>query len=56
MSGPYSISGAMKDVIVSDEPYFFTGYLPYTILSYNEAYDLFDDLGEYFKEPYATAI
>ncbi len=56
MSGPYSISGAMTDVILSDEAYFFTGYLPYTLLSYNLAYDLFDDLGDYFKEPYATPI
>ena len=56
MSGPYSISGAMKEFILSDEIYFFPAYFPYTILSYNLAYDLFDDVEEIFKQPYADRI
>ncbi|NRA49206.1 MAG: T9SS type A sorting domain-containing protein, partial [Phaeodactylibacter sp.] len=56
MSGPYSISGAMRGAMLSDEPYFYQGYLAYTALSYNEAYGLFDEVEEYFKQPYATLI
>ncbi len=56
MSGPYSISGAMRDKILSDEPYFFAAYLPFTVLSYDLAYGLFDDIEEYFKQPYADMI
>ncbi|MFM9951036.1 MAG: T9SS type A sorting domain-containing protein [Saprospiraceae bacterium] len=56
MSGPYSISGAMRDKILSDDPYYFAAYLPYTVLSYNLAYGLFDDIEEYFKQPYADMI
>lgn len=56
MSGPYSISGAMRDKILSDEPYYFAAYLPYTVLSYDLAYDLFDNLEQYFKQPYAGMI
>lgn len=56
MSGPYSISGAMRAVMLSEEPYFYQGYLAYTALSYNEAYGLFDSVDAYFKAPYAAPI
>ncbi|MCI5082798.1 MAG: T9SS type A sorting domain-containing protein [Saprospiraceae bacterium] len=56
MSGPYSISGEMRDVILSETPYFFPAYAPYTVLSYDYVYDLFDDVDEVFKQPYATVI
>ncbi|NUO02683.1 MAG: T9SS type A sorting domain-containing protein [Saprospiraceae bacterium] len=56
MSGPYSISGAMRDKILSDEPYYFAAYLPFTVLSYDLAYGLFDDIEQYFKQPYADMI
>lgn len=56
MSGPYSISGAMRSALLSDEPYFYQGYLAYTALSYNEAYGLFDSVEAYFKPPYAEPI
>lgn len=56
MSGPYSISGAMRSVMLSEEPYYYQGYLAYTALSYNEAYGLFDQVEEYFKAPYAAQI
>ncbi|MCR9099389.1 MAG: T9SS type A sorting domain-containing protein [bacterium] len=56
MSGPYSISGAMRSALLSDEPYFYQGYLAYTALSYNEAYGLFESVEEYFKPPYAAPI
>jgi pimeloyl-ACP methyl ester carboxylesterase len=54
MSGPYSISGTMYDLILSDEPYGTVAYAPYTLMSYNEVYGLYDDIREYVKEPYAS--
>jgi len=56
MSGPYSISGAMRDKILSNDPYYFAAYLPYTVLSYDLAYGLFDEIEQYFKQPYADMI
>jgi hypothetical protein len=56
LSGPYSISGEMKRVILADEAYFFPAYLPNTALSYNEVYGLYESIDQFFKEPYASAI
>lgn len=56
MSGPYSISGEMVGVILQEEPYFYPSYLPYTALSYNEVYGLYDDIEDFFRQPYATAV
>jgi len=57
LSGPYSISGVMFDLILGDEPYNFAAYLPHTVLSYNYVYDLFDDVvEEVFKEAYRPSI
>ena len=56
MSGPYSISGVMRDVILSDEAYSFPAYLANTALGYDVVYDLFDDVEEYFTQPYAARI
>jgi hypothetical protein len=56
LSGPYSISGVMRDLILSDEEYFFPGYVPNTILSYQTVYELYDDLAVVFNEPYYSLI
>lgn len=57
LSGPYSISGAMRDLILSDSVYFYPGYLPNTALSYQTVYgNLYDQLDEVFREPYAGMI
>lgn len=57
LSGPYSISGVMFDLILGDEPYNFAAYLPHTVLSYNYVYDLYDDaISEVFKEAYRPSI
>jgi len=57
MSGPYSVSGIMTDLMLSEnDNYFFLGYAPYTLLSYDLEYDLFDSVDEIFKEPNATWI
>lgn len=57
MSGPYSISGVMRDLILSDEPYGTVAYLPNTVLGYQAAYgNIYNSLDEVFKEPYVTNI
>jgi len=57
MSGPYSISGVMNDFMFERQPYFFVGYLPYTFLSYQNAYgNLFNELEDLFKPEYAALI
>lgn len=56
MSGPYSMSGSMRDRVLDDEPYNFPSYIAYIFLGYNEAYDLYANINEVFKEPYATSI
>lgn len=57
MSGPYSISGVQAEVLTADEPYPTPGYLPYVVLSYQEAYgNIFNDINEVFIEPYASAL
>ncbi|MBK9335857.1 MAG: T9SS type A sorting domain-containing protein [Lewinellaceae bacterium] len=57
LSGPYSIGEVMRDLILKDTIYYYPGYLPNTILSYQTAYgNLFTQLSEVFREPYATKI
>ncbi|MBK8192735.1 MAG: T9SS type A sorting domain-containing protein [Lewinellaceae bacterium] len=57
LSGPYSIGEVMRDLILSDDIYYYPSYLPNTILSYQTGYGgLFDQMTDVFKEPYATAI
>jgi hypothetical protein len=46
----------MRDLILSDEEYFFPGYVPNTILSYQTVYELYDDLAVVFNEPYYSLI
>ncbi|MFN0216041.1 MAG: T9SS type A sorting domain-containing protein [Saprospiraceae bacterium] len=57
MSGPYSISGVMRDLILTDAVYFYPAYIPNTALSYQTVYgNLFNDVGEVFKPAYAAMI
>lgn len=56
MSGPYSISGAMRDLILDDSEYFSTAYIPNTMLSYNAVYDIYDTTEDFFKPEYAVKI
>lgn len=56
MSGPYSISGVMRDLIVGDATYFFPAYIPFTIISYDEVYNIFENLDDVFKPSYANLI
>jgi hypothetical protein len=56
LSGPYSISGVMRELMISEEPYNFLAYLPNTYLSYNEVYDFYDNTEQFFKPEYVDAI
>ncbi len=57
MSGPYSISGVMRDLILSDASYGEPAYIAYIMLGYQTVYgNLFNDVTEIFKEPYAASI
>ncbi|MCF8243644.1 MAG: T9SS type A sorting domain-containing protein [Saprospiraceae bacterium] len=50
LSGPYSISGVMRDLLFSDEPYSRPAYLINTLFSYQYVYgNLYTDLAEVVK-------
>jgi pimeloyl-ACP methyl ester carboxylesterase len=56
MSGPYDIDGAQTDVMLSEEPYSNPFYMPYTLLAYNDVYQIYDSPSDFFKEPWATTL
>lgn len=56
MSGPYSLSGVMRDLILSDQTYFVPAYIPNTVLGMNAVYHVFDSIPQFFKPGYATDI
>ena len=56
-SGPYSISGVMRDLILSEEVYYYPAYIPNTALSYQTVYgNLYNNLTDIFKPEYAGFI
>ncbi len=55
-SGPYDLSGVMVDVMLSGEEYGQPWYLPYTVLAYQDAYNLVDDLNDYLLPFYADTL
>jgi len=56
MSGPYDMSGVMRDRMIGDVPYGIPAYIAYVVLGYDQVYDLYSDLNEIFKTPYSTSI
>lgn len=57
MSGPYDISGVMRDLLFSEEEYGNPGYLIYTLVSYQEVYgDLYASVEDVIKEPYQDLV
>ncbi len=57
MSGPYSISKVMRDLILTDKVYYYPAYIPNTALSYQTVYgNLFSTMTDLFKQPYAALI
>lgn len=57
MSGPYDISGVMRDLILRDSVYPYTGFVPYALLGYQEVYgDIVESIPAVFKDPFAGFI
>lgn len=57
LSGPYSIGEVMRDYILSDEVYYYPGYIPNTLLSYQLVYgNLFNEIEDAFRQPYSALI
>ncbi len=54
MSGPYSISKVMKDVILADVDYDYPAFVCYAVMGYQEVYgNLYNDINDIFKSPYS---
>ncbi|HRI61683.1 MAG TPA: T9SS type A sorting domain-containing protein [Saprospiraceae bacterium] len=57
MSGPYSIGEVMRQLILTDETYYYPAYIPNTALSYQTVYgNIFNQLTDIFKPAYAGLI
>lgn len=56
LSGPYSLSGVMRNLILGEEEYGHPAYVPNTIMGYNEVYEIYDNLSDFFKQEYVTDI
>jgi Secretion system C-terminal sorting domain/Prolyl oligopeptidase family len=56
LSGPYSLSGVMRDLILGEAAYNYPAYVPNTVLGFNEVYNIYNDLGEFFKPEYVDDI
>lgn len=56
MAGPHDMSGTMANLLTTNQPYGSPYYLPYTLLSYNSVYRLYDSVSQVLLEPYATRL
>lgn len=56
MSGPYDLSGVMKDVMLSDSDYAVPGYLPFLVFSWNQRYHFYNSPSEFLQAPYDTLL
>lgn len=56
LSGPYSISDVMTEIVTDNNSVTLPGYLAYTYVSYNYVYQLYDDLSAVFVAPYLSPI
>ncbi len=56
MSGPYRLSGTIQEFANNEEEYSIPAYVPYIILGLNEAYQLYTDFSQVFREPYLGPI
>lgn len=56
MSGAYDMSGAMVDIMLSDEPYSVPFYLPYILLSLQDLYMPYDGPSDFLKAPWDTTL
>lgn len=53
MAGPYDLSGTTRRSLLQPASTSSPYYLPFVLNSYNRVYDLYDDLSEVFRAPYA---
>lgn len=57
LSGPYSLSTVMRELITGDKAYFFPAYLPNTALGFQEVYgDVYGQLSDIFKPEFIPDI
>ena len=56
LSGPYSISTSMLDILLSNQEYGNSGYLPHTLLGYNPIYKLYTNLNQVIKPAYLDIV
>ncbi len=57
LSGPYSISGVMRDLMFSESDYLFIGFIPYLVLGYQEVYgNIYEDLTDIFQPVFIQSI
>ncbi|MEM7572504.1 MAG: lipase family protein [Bacteroidota bacterium] len=56
LSGPYYISGTMRETILDTALTTIPGYLINTYVSYNNVYGLYTDISSIFVEPYLAPI
>lgn len=57
LSGPYSISGVMRNLILTDAVYYYPAYIPNTALSYQTVYgNIFTQPSDIFRPAYAGII
>lgn len=56
MAGPYDISGTMYQLMISTQAYADPAYLPYTLFSYNDAYQIYNPVSQALAAPYDTTL
>jgi hypothetical protein len=57
LSGPYSLTGAMRNLILSETAYGYPAYIPNTTLGFQEAYgNIYTQLSDIFKPDYIAPI
>lgn len=55
LSGPYSISEVMLELMFSERDYLTVGFIPYVILGYQEAYgNLYDELSDILRQEFVS--
>jgi len=57
LSGPYSVSGVMRDLMFSERNYLYLGFIPYMVLGYQEVYGtIYDELTDIFQPVFIESI
>lgn len=56
MSGPYNLSGVMRELILGNKAYTYPAYIPNTVMGFNEVYGFYNNLSDIFKPEYVTDI